>query len=362
MINICHLISGDLWAGAEVMAFELISVHYNSPDTSVNVVVLNGGTLSQRLREIGIETYVFNEKEFSFFQLLNKICEVLKNRNINIIHSHRYKENLLAFFASIFLPSIRLISTQHGMPENNTHLRSRLIHSLNFILLSHFFTMTVTVSHDIHTIFIKRLRFKNKNTAVIHNGVTLPLLPNVVLKSDAFIIGSAGRFFPIKNYPLMIEIAHRLKNEPGIKFKLAGEGPERLKLEEATKRYKVERHFELCGHQTNMPAFYCQIHIFLNTSFQEGIPMSILEAMSYGIPVIASKTGGILEIIDDGKDGFLVRSDDAEGFADKCFFLFKNTKVREQMGVAARDKIVKSFSIQSCADKYRMIYKKVIKR
>ena len=88
--------------------------------------------------------------------------------------------------------------------------------------------------------------------------------------------------------------------------------------------------------------------------------MSILEAMSYGVPVIGSKTGGIVEIIDDGKDGFLVPSGDANGFVKKCLLIFQDVKMRNRIGAAAREKILSSFSVQSCAEAYYKIYRQLL--
>ena len=87
--------------------------------------------------------------------------------------------------------------------------------------------------------------------------------------------------------------------------------------------------------------------------------MAILEAMAYGLPVIAPKVGGIVEIIEDGVDGFLVSGRNAEDFAEKCIVL-QDGSLRAKMGQAARAKVEKTFSAMSMAQKYRKLYNEIV--
>jgi len=356
MLRICHIMSGDLWAGAEVMAFGLIKELKTDASLSITAIVLNEGTLSGNLREIGVETHVFDEKSMSFIQILLQIRKIIKTNNINVIHSHRYKENLLAWCASFLRPAIRLISTQHGMPERTTSLQSRILHGLNFIILARCFSVTVAVSKEIQDTFTNKMRFKKSRVAVVHNGISLPKMGNNHHDAAECVIGSAGRFVPVKNYPFMLEIARRCKNEPKINFKLAGDGPDRAKLETLIKAHGLEATFTLCGHLPAMSGFYTSIDIFINTSLHEGIPMSILEAMAHGIPVIAPKVGGIPEILDDGKDGYLLPAGNAGLFAEKCILLCHDVELRKKLGASARNKIESLFSVKTCAEKYKAMY------
>lgn len=338
------------------MAFELIKELKDDRAVSISAIVLNEGALSRNLCEIGINTYVLSEEELSFHQIYLRIRAIIKNGKFDVIHSHRYKENFLAFFASLWLNSPLLISTLHGMPEHLSSPKANLLQRLNLFLLARHFGHTVAVSNDIRDTLIEQFGFNKDNVMEIHNGISLPLLMNDCKDSSKCIIGSAGRFVPIKNYPMMIEIAHRCSADSKVNFKLAGSGPELSKLQALIHSYGLESSFELCGHQDFMSAFYQGLDIFVNTSLHEGIPMSILEAMSYGIPVIAPQIGGIPEIIEDGIDGFLIPPGNVDLFTEKCLLLSKDLELREELGSSARHKIETKFSIKACAEKYRMIY------
>jgi len=171
------------------------------------------------------------------------------------------------------------------------------------------------------------------------------------------VIGSAGRLCPVKDYPFMIEIAKAVKEETKhIKFHLAGEGPERSKLQAIIQQYNLNETFVLKGHVENMPPFYRSLDLYLNTSVHEGIPMSILEAMAHGLPLVAPDVGGIGEVVDNGEDGCLIDIRDTKAFAEKCFLLYENKQLRRRMARAAREKVVKSFSIENMAAQYHELY------
>ena len=84
--------------------------------------------------------------------------------------------------------------------------------------------------------------------------------------------------------------------------------------------------------------------------------MSILEAMAHGLPIVAPDVGGISEIINNGEDGYLVEKRDPKAFAEKCLLLYKNKQLRRRMARAAREKIVKSFSVENMAAQYHELY------
>ena len=116
-MNILHIFSGDLWAGAEVLIFNLLSSLQKYSDLNIIAISLNEGTLTQKLRENNIETYVIPENKYSFPKIFSKALYFLRHRKIDIIHAHRYKENLLALLLNRFFHSKGLITTIHGLPE-----------------------------------------------------------------------------------------------------------------------------------------------------------------------------------------------------------------------------------------------------
>ncbi len=357
---VCHLVSGDLWAGAEVMVFHLLKALSNINTLSVSAIVFNDGRLASELKNAGIELTVIEESRYSFPVLVYKSYQVLRTKNVSILHSHRRKENFIALVVAIFLRGVKLIHTQHGMPESSPANRlnlSSIISGINFKLLSLFFHRNVVVSNEIRKLLIFQRGFHEQKTVAIHNGIpdTTFLSTNRNTGAQPFTIGSAGRLVKVKDFGLFIAISDLLRNYDQIKFLLAGDGPLYSELSRKISESGLNN-FTFSGNVDDMNSFYSKVDLFLNTSLHEGVPMSILEAMSYGKPVIAPRVGGIPEIIEDGVEGFLIDGREPHKFADKCLFLSSTPDVYQRLADSAREKIATCFSVSAMAQKYYQTY------
>lgn len=364
-LKVFHFISGDLWAGAESMTFNLLSHLKGYPDLDLVIILLNEGRLAESLRGIGITVHVIDEKQLPFWEIVRRTRAILRTSHPDLIHSHRYKENILATLAAGFNGNIKLIATQHGLPElanDKTTFANRFASKANFHFLSRYFTRTVAVSADVRNHLIQEHAFREDSVESIHNGIEIPDATLSKPKAGTFVIGSSGRLFQVKDYPLMVEIARTIAstNLQDVHFELAGEGPERAVLESMIQRYGLQDCFILKGHQDDMDTFYRGIDLYLNTSIHEGIPMTILEALARGIPVIAPAVGGITEIITNGVEGFLVESRNPDAFAEKCLLLRENKELREKMSKAARGRANQAFSSERMAENYYRLYRRTV--
>lgn len=360
MIKVCHIVSGDLWAGAEVVTFHLLEGLSRCKEVDLSAVLLNEGRLADEIRRMGIPVHVIREDDKSFFEILRAVGNILREENSRVVHSHGYKENILAYLASQTKKDIRLIGTQHGMPEiygKKKNIKHRVLAKINFLLLARRFKHVVAVSRDIHDIFVKRYGFSEDKIKVIHNGIDIPEDGRGGGDRDLFVIGSSGRLFPVKDYSLMVDVARKvLERTDKILFELAGDGPDLARIQELIKKYGLERSFILRGFLNDISAFYRRLDLYLNTSLHEGIPMSVLEAMSHGLPVVAPKVGGLTEIIANGVEGFLIEGRHAEDYAERCLALYKNEALRKGIGSSARQKIMSHFSVEHMVRQYHGLY------
>jgi glycosyltransferase involved in cell wall biosynthesis len=363
MISVCYIISGDLWAGAEVMARNLIRSLNSSEEVAVCAIVLNPGKLAQELEKAGIRIFVVDEAHASFMDILFRVRGILKITEPDIIHAHRYKENIIAFLAGGLSFTSRLISTQHGMPETDSQKSSRskkIISWLNTFLLKYGFHSLICVSDDLGKNFTARYGMKSKKVGVIYNGMDIPEIMPTGRESRFVTIGSAGRFYPVKDFSFMIDIAGEVRrNNRCVKFRLAGDGPLRKELQDRAEACGLGECFEFAGHVDDMPSFYRSIDIYINTSVHEGVPMSILEAMSYGLPVVAPDVGGIGEMITHGHDGYLIRKRDPVEFAVKILELCKNKGLRKRVSAKAIETVRARFSAAKMAERYYNRYQEL---
>ena len=363
-IKVCHLISGDLWAGAEVMANNLLKGLQSFPDLELSAIFLNEGLSAGAARKRGIPVWIVPEADKSFIDILRRVVGILRRESPAILHPHRYKENILAYLASRMVSGVRLISTQHGMPEmppNSVGLKCWLTSRLNFYLLARKFWRIVAVSEDVRWGLIRQHGLPEEKVAVIYNGIELPPLTSSSRNGGEFLIGSMGRCFPVKDYPLMVEVAREiLAINDRARFELVGEGPEQDKIEGLIREYRLDSVFRLPGFIRDVNSFCRRLALYLNTSVHEGIPMSVLEAMANQVPVVAPKVGGFKEIVEDGKQGFLVEGRDPRAFADRCLYLLEHPTALEQMGRAARERVEQKFSENKMVQHYHRLYRQAV--
>ena len=349
------------------MTFHLLNGLKTVPGVDPFVILLNQGRLSGELEKAGIPVYVIDESKQSFPAIVKMAVTIVRKQAPHIIHSHRYKENILSYLISITLKKgAALVSTQHGLPESyngRPSLVNRLKSRVNYGLLASRFDRVVAVSVDVKDALVKDYGLREKRVQVIRNGIVVPASPPEFRVKDYFLIGSAGRFFPVKDYLFMVEVAREVITKSSkIRFELAGEGPSLGDIQDLIKKYGLKEHFALRGFLHDMSAFYQELDVYLNTSLHEGIPMSVLEAMAYRLPTIAPKVGGLKEIVTDGVDGYLLNARTPKDFADKCLSLYESETLRQKMAHAAREKIIREFSIQRMVEDYTDIYMQIIRK
>jgi glycosyltransferase involved in cell wall biosynthesis len=212
-----------------------------------------------------------------------------------IIHSHGYKENLIAYLSTNLGTVSKLVETQHGLPEVDrrlTCMKHKFILWYNFRLLQCHFHAVVAVSKDIESILLGKLGFREHAVFFIHNGIKLLDAIKEKKGGGAIRIESCGRLYPVKDYLLLVKIVRECMNR-NLKacFGLAGDGPELPKIKALAENYGLGAKFRLRGYLDNMGVFYQGLDIFINTSIHEGNPMSVLEAMAHQVPVIAPRVG-----------------------------------------------------------------------
>ena len=252
-INLCHLISGDLWAGAEVQMYTLVMSLKTLPDINISAIVLNEGKLAAKLRDAEIEVAVIEESKNSFFQILNQIKKVLRNKNIDILHTHRYKENILGALLKKSGIVQHLIQTVHGINEPLKvikKLKAKSYSYLNLYYTRKYFDKVLTVSFDIQNKMSGRIN--PDRLVTIHNAIDPASLTikrtadkirkELRVKENQPIIGTAGRMVPIKGYNVFLDMAKIiLEKKPDARFLLVGDGLLKQELEDMAKKLGIEK-------------------------------------------------------------------------------------------------------------------------
>jgi len=359
--HVVHLVSGDQWAGAEVMVANLLTELRVGGRCQPAAVCLNDGALAERLRRAGVEVRVFDERTLSFAAIVKQARAWLSERDVHILHSHRYKEHLLAAMLAPLLRA-RLVATVHGLPEPARVHRFRysLQHRASFWLLRHRFDRVVAVSHTLERQLTDDRGLSTRQVLTVPNGIPVPDARVTNRLDDSWHVGSVGRLVPVKGFDVFIRAAARLRAHfPRARFSILGDGPDRAHLEAQVAALGLGEVFTFVTPTQDPWPFYRSLDVYLNTSEAEGLPLSVLEAMAVGLAVVAPAVGGMPEVIEHGRCGWLVGSRDAQDFAAACDTLLSDAGLRAEIGAAAHHRVVRSFSVRRMASDYAQAYEKL---
>ena len=358
-IQVCHLASGDLWAGAEVQIATLLRALKADQRFDLSAIVLNKGRLAEELAAAGISVTVYDES-VGLWTTLRSLASHLRRRRPDIVHSHRYKEHILGAFAAKLSHNSLVVQTYHGLEE---HLhgwaarKMRAYSTLNTIVGQIAAQGFVGVSEEIAAIL--RRRYTAGKVRCIRNGIDLTrvkatssgtcLRNQLGIASSAFVIGSVGRLTPVKGIEYLIRAVSKNRRSQERKLIIVGDGPLRPALEELAREVGVAGSVLFLGARNDVYDLMGVFDVLALPSLHEGVPMVLLEAMAMAMPIIASRVGGIPEIVDDGQDALLVQARDIDVLADAIETIANDELLRNRLRKSARARVESQFAIEQTA-------------
>lgn len=268
------------------------------------------------------------------YQKKKLLKKAIKNSKSDFIVSTRYDFSVLL---SKYKPNNSIAIAQEHHHHNNNKKYINILKN-KYKNIDYVFALTKFLEEEYHKII------KNKDTEII-------LMPNMIandnteksnLKSKNLI--SVGRLSPGKNVAELIDIYKMCKNVN--KFYIIGDGEEFINLQEKIKREKLEDKVLLLGYknQEEIKKYLLDSSIFVMSSLTEGLPMVLLESMNAGVPCIAYETeSGIKDIIDDDKNGYIIKRGNKKKFAKKIDNILNNKEKLQNLSLAALSK-AKAFS------------------
>jgi len=367
-LRVLHVASGDLWAGAEAQACTLITHLARMPDTDIAAVVMNPGTLADKLRSAGISVYVLDEQKAGSLEIGVQLRAVLREWWPDVVHTHREKENILGSLASRSCRNIPSVRTVHGGQEHPrvtgwSGVRRRLVTRVDRWCGRALQQRIIAVTRDLSVQLSEE--FPAEKIAVIENGVdaeevrrSAGIAEFRAAEPDAIHIGIAGRLVNVKRVDLFIEAAARLVQESPErrwKFHIFGEGPTRPRLENLADRLQLRDRAVFHGHRQDIATCVGGLDALVICSDHEGMPMIALEAAVLGIPTVAHAVGGLVEVVPE--ESRVVRHD-APGYRDGIL----RALGADGRAIAERrstETLIK-YSASRNADKVRALYEEVV--
>jgi len=371
-ISVCHIAVADLWAGAEVQLKVLLSRLVLRPNLNLSVILFNKGRLEKEIVNLGIPITVFDETKWGSIKISRELVRQLKNSNIQLVHTHKYKDTILAAPAAKLCGIPHVVRTVHGLPEpfqGMQGLKIRFYETIERIVSRYCVDATIGVSSQIEAKY--KARGDACRVTCIRNGIDLKerssqtdrrlTRKELGIDPGTHVIGTVCRLTSVKGLPYLLMAAENLLRQ-GMKVKvlIVGEGDIRNELETQARDLGISEDVVFAGHREDTDDLLRAMDIFVLPSLSEGIPMALLEAMASSRPVIASRVGGIPEVIDDGVEGFLIEPMDIHGLANRCLQLIQAPDSAKRMGEKARQRVEQDFSAESMASKVTMLYRELL--
>ena len=206
------------------------------------------------------------------------------------------------------------------------------------------------------TNFVDTIRFHPVSSEEKHR------LKNALSMDENIVINFTGRIVERKGIDVFINAFARSKELLArCILVVIGSGPDEGGMKNLVLKIGIDNNARFLGHRSEVARHYQASDIFVFPSYAEGMPNSLLEAMACGLPVIASKIGGVVDVVEDGKSGILFEPGDVSGLASAMVKLLNDNELRLKLGAEARKRIVDGFSIDRIADEYIRLYERLLK-
>lgn len=346
-IKLLHIITGLGLGGAEKVVLDL-TTHLNKSGYDCTVATINNEVdrIDQfKTKNINLLIGGAEKKSSSVFKNFQQIAKHVEKENIKLIHAHLFHALMAAYYVKLFYPKVKIVFSPHSISlgskarERVTHLTKKL-RSVDLILHQN-----------------NKRNFIKKNYQVIPNGVAIPNNFSRKSKFDKFIFLSVGNLREEKNHLLLVKVAKQLLsvNITNFEIQIVGEGKMRKKTEAEIKKYQLENHVKLLGKQLNVSPLYKKANAFVLPSKWEGMPLSVLEAASYQLPVICTPVGSLTEIINE-KNGWLVNENE---FHNAMIAVLQNYEVALQKATKLHWWVKQNYSHETLFKQYEKVYQQL---
>ncbi|PGM89981.1 hypothetical protein CN958_22810 [Bacillus cereus] len=291
---------------------------------------------------------------------LMEMKRILKEIQPDLLAVHSSKAGLLGRLAGWSL-GIPTIFTAHGwaFTEGVPH-KKRIFYSLLEKMAGIVSTGIITVSHYDYQLAIQKKIIALEKIKVIHNGVPdSTKLQQVSSNNKQIQLIMIARFSEPKDHRSLVDVLSTLETKDwNICF--VGEGPLKKEIELEVKKRNLSNQVIFLGNRDDIPEMLARSQIFILTSDWEGLPLSVIEAMCSGLPVIASNVGGLEELVQDGKTGFLIEKGNKKMLREKITLLMENSELREQMGLSGRKSYIENFTFEKMVNETLAFYQTII--
>lgn len=348
----------------KVLATRGHSVHIISTDMPFRMGEFQAGL---SFHQVLTPTYpLFREPQY-LLSLANKVVQVAREFRLDVIHAHYAVPHATAallakqVLASTLSFAPKLVATLHGtditLVGNDPSYSEIVAYSIEQS------DVVTTVSESLKEDTRRELRVSRPIRVIpnfldpaLHRRQSLPELRRRYADDDTRLVIHVSNFRPVKRIDLVMETFDRIRREVPSRLLLVGDGPELATAYRMGRQLGIAHLVEVLGAQEEVLPLLSIADVFLLPSALESFGLAALEAMACEVPVVATRVGGLPEVVEDGVTGFLHNLDDAAAMADTAVALLRDPARRGLVGKAARQRVIERFSAEKVVPLYEACY------
>lgn len=344
-------------AGAEIMAENLcVSLCQSSVAVCAVSLFSKHTAITERLMENHIPVFFMGKRQGLDLRILYRLYRLFKHERPDVIHTHRYVMPYV--IPATMLARVPIcVHTIHNVANKEVGKINRKF-SRFFFRRSH--VVPVAISPQVKQTVIDVYGISNNAVPIVMNGIDQKhIIPktNYTIADDGVNLLHIGRFSAQKNHKGLIEsFLIIFRYYPNVRLTLVGTGALVDSIKQKVQKLGLNNNVNFAGATPDVSAYLTNTDIFLLPSLWEGMPITLIEAMAAGIPIVATNVGGVPDMISNGKTGLLVNEDN-EQIAQAVIKLINNEALRKSLGSAAKV-AAKQFLAEEMAGQYLSIYKK----
>jgi glycosyltransferase involved in cell wall biosynthesis len=292
---------------------------------------------------------------------LVELVRLLRRERPDILHASSSKAGVLGRLAAVIAGVPIRIFTVHGWAFSAHSGTASRLYRWADRMMRPLTTVTICVSDRERARGLEAHTCNPEATTVIPNAIDVPAAPRAGHDRERPLIVTVGRLAPPKDFLTLLRGLALLP--PGsFEAVIVGEGPDRARLEAEIQTLGIADRVHLAGERRDVPELLAGANVFVLSSASEGMPVSVLESMAAGLPVVGSRVGGIPELVIDGETGLLVEPGNPDQLAAALARLLAEPELRRQLGDAGRERARTRFALDPFRRAHVELYSRELAR
>lgn len=306
---------------------------------------------TDRLRALGLEVLIAPMPDDPLWTSIQMTAALVKARGIDLLHAHLPNAHMLAGLAGS-LTGTPVVSTIHGRQLTTLDLEVHRAVGSHLSVVCHqsyFHALGLGVdaarlSCETNGVDTQVFRPRAERSSALHAALGLA--------EDTPLVGFVGRLSPEKGPEVFVRAALQLRSRcPAARCVIVGEGPMEAAMRQLIAQCGLAEHVLMAGPRSDMPALYNELDLLVSSSHSEAMPLAVMEAMASGLPVVATRVGGLPDMVEHGRTGWLVARNDFDDLAARCATLLADPGQRRQMGERARQRVLERMNLDDCVER-----------